>query len=90
VNKHISAKGRPSKLSIEDQILMCLRYWREYRTSFHVATSYGVSEPIASRIVRHIEDCLVRSNLFNLPKKLPEGAGIDWNVVIVDATEIPI
>ncbi len=61
-----------------------------YRTLFHVATSYGVSEPTASRIVRHVEDCLIRSNLFNLPKDLPEGEGIDWNVVIVDATEIPI
>ncbi|MEQ1370529.1 hypothetical protein ABLT80_16175, partial [Acinetobacter schindleri] len=34
--------------------------------------------------------CLIRSNLFNLPKDLPEGEGIDWNVVILDATEIPI
>ncbi|WP_306670667.1 transposase family protein [Acinetobacter sp. YH12021] len=81
---------RPSKLSVEDQVLLCLSYWREYRTLFHVATSYGVSEPTASRIVRHVEDCLIKSNLFNLPKNLPEGEGIDWNVVIVDATEIPI
>ena len=86
----VPAKGRPSKLSIEDQILLCLSYWREYRTLFHIATSYGVSEPTASRIVRHVEDCLIKSNLFNLPKSLPEGEGIDWNVVIVDATEIPI
>ena len=87
---HVPAKGRPPKLSIEDQILLCLSYWREYRTLFHVATSYGVSEPTASRIVRHVEDCLINSNLFNLLKHLPEGEGIDWNVVIVDATEIPI
>ncbi len=87
---HIPAKGRPSKLSVEDQVLLCLSYWREYRTLFHVSTSYGVSEPTASRIVRHVEDCLIKSNLFNLPKNLPEGDGIDWNVVIVDATEIPI
>ncbi len=87
---HIPVKGRPSKLSVEDQVLLCLSYWREYRTLFHVATSYGVSEPTASRIVRHVEDCLIKSNLFNLPKNLPEGEGIDWNVVIVDATEIPI
>ncbi|WP_286206929.1 hypothetical protein [Acinetobacter sp. B51(2017)] len=33
---------------------------------------------------------MLTSNLFNLPKSLPEGKGIDWNVVIVDATEIPI
>ena len=83
-------RGRPSSLSLEDQLLMTLSYWREYRTLFHVATSYGVSEPTASRIVRHVEDCLIKSNLFNLPKSLPEGEGIDWNVVIVDATEIPI
>jgi hypothetical protein len=63
---------------------------REYRTLFHVATSYGVSEPTASRIVSHVEDCLIQSNLFNLPKNLPAGEGRDWNVVIVDATEIPI
>ena len=87
---HIPAIGRPPKLSLEDQVLLCLSYWREYRTLFHVATSYGVSEPTASRIVRHVEDCLIQSNLFNLPKNLPTGEGIDWNVVIVDATEIPI
>lgn len=29
---HVPAKGRPSKLSLEDQILLCLSYWREYRT----------------------------------------------------------
>ncbi|TCB36958.1 transposase family protein [Acinetobacter sp. ANC 4910] len=90
VQKHVPVKGRPPKLSVEDQVLLCLSYWREYRTLFHVAMSYGVSEPTASRIVRHVEDCLIQSKLFNLPKNLPEGEGIDWNVVIVDATEIPI
>jgi len=68
---HIPTKGRPSKLSVEDQVLLCLSYWREYRTLFHVATSYSVSEPTASIIIRHVEDCLIKSNLFNLPKNLP-------------------
>ncbi|QXE23889.1 transposase [Richelia sinica FACHB-800] len=27
--------GRPGKLRIEDQLLMALEYWREYRTYFH-------------------------------------------------------
>ena len=90
LKKHLPTTGRPAKLSLEDQVLLSLSYWREYRTLFHVATSYGISEPTASRIVRHVEDCLIQSKLFNLPKTLPEGEGIDWNVVIVDATEIPI
>ncbi len=28
--------GRPGKLSVEDQVLMTLEYWREYRTYFHI------------------------------------------------------
>lgn len=31
---HVPAKGRPSKLSVEDQILLCLSYWREDITHF--------------------------------------------------------
>lgn len=34
LQKHVPAKGRPPKLSVEDQILLCLSYWREYRTLF--------------------------------------------------------
>jgi hypothetical protein len=32
--------GRPSKLSIPNQLLMPLQYWREYRTYFHIAQSW--------------------------------------------------
>jgi len=30
--------GKPSKLIIEDRLLMCLEYLREYRTYFHLET----------------------------------------------------
>lgn len=83
-------QGRPPKLSLADQLLMSLSYWREYRTLFHVGLSYGVSEPSASRIIRAVEDQLIQSGLFSLPKKLPQGQGIDWEVVLVDATDIEI
>ena len=39
-----SKGGRRNKLVIEDQLLMALEYIREYRTYFHIAKSYGVSE----------------------------------------------
>ncbi len=32
LQRQVSAKGRASKLSLEDQVLLCLSYWREYRT----------------------------------------------------------
>ena len=35
--------GRPGKLSLEDQLLMTLEYWREYRTYFHIGQSCRVS-----------------------------------------------
>ena len=34
--------GRPSKLTRPDQLLMTLMYWREYRTQFHIAQSFGI------------------------------------------------
>ena len=36
--------GRPHKLTIEDRLLMTLEYLREYRTYFHIATNYNLSE----------------------------------------------
>ena len=36
--------GRKSRLMIEDRLLMALEYLREYRTYFHIAQSYGLSE----------------------------------------------
>jgi hypothetical protein len=55
-----------------------------------VGLSDGVSEPSASRIIRAVEDQLIRSGLFSLPKKLPQGQDIDWEVVLVDATDLKI
>lgn len=52
--------------------------------------TYNVSEATASRIVRHVENCLIKSNLFNLQNKLPKCMKNNLDVVIVDVTEIPV
>jgi four helix bundle protein len=41
--------GKPSRLGIEDKVLMALEYLREYRTSFHLGQSYGISESACYR-----------------------------------------
>ena len=84
--------GRPSALSLEEQILLALTYWREYRTLYHISMDFGIHESSASRIIRKVEDVLVDSGKFELPKKLPcrVDDDINWRVVIVDATETPI
>ena len=83
-------RGRPQSLAVEEQLLLTLNYWREYRTLFHLGMSYGIHEASASRIINKIENILIKSELFHLPKKLPRGEGSDWEVVVVDATEMTV
>ncbi len=81
--------GRPSKLGLEDKLLLTLSYWREYRTQFHIAASYAIHESSANRIITHVEDVLIKSKAFSLPKSR-EVTESDWTVVLVDATETPV
>lgn len=81
--------GRPSKLSVEDKLLLTMSYWREYRTQFHIAASYGLHESSANWIITQVEDVLIKSGAFSLPKHRAV-AETDWTVVLVDATETPI
>lgn len=79
--------GRPSDLSLEAQILLALTYWREYRTLYHMGIEFGVHESSASRIVRKVEDVLIASGKFDLPRNLThENEDTNWSAVIIDAT----
>jgi len=83
--------GRPPKLSRRDQLLMTLMYWREYRTQFHIAQDYGISEATVCRTIRKVEDALMESGKFRLPgKKALQQSETEITVVLVDATEQPI
>ena len=84
-------KGGQPKLCIEDQLLIALEYWREYRTYFHIAQSWGVHESTVCRIVHRVEDKLINSKKFSLPGKrslLEEKR--ECSAVIVDVAESPI
>lgn len=85
------AFGRPRKLALEDQVLLCLMYWREYRTLAAIGFSYGVSQTTAWRIVRKVEEALTASGRFHLPgKKALHSPSLKHALVLLDATEIPI
>lgn len=91
VEKGLRNFGRPSKLRRADQLLMTLMYWREYRTEFHIAQSYGVSEATVCRTIRKVENALVRSGKFRLPgKKAFQASNTVFEVVLVDVSEQPI
>jgi hypothetical protein len=83
--------GRPTKLSRADQLLITLMYWREYRTEFHIAQSYGVSEATVCRTIHKVEDALVRSKKFRLAgKKALQASDTVFEVVLVDVSEQPV
>jgi Helix-turn-helix of DDE superfamily endonuclease len=80
--------GRPNKLSIEDQVLMTLEYWREYRTQFHIGVSWGLDDANVLRNIRKVENILIKSGLFNVEgKKKVRELDSDIEVLVVDVTE---
>lgn len=83
--------GAKPKLELEERVLVALEYWREYRTYFHIGSSWGISEATVCRIVHWVEDHLMRSGRFRLPgkKRLVQGFGRP-TVIILDVTETPI
>jgi len=88
VEKSLRDFGRPTKLSRADQLLLTLMYWREYRTEFHIAQSYGISEATVCRTIQKIENALVRSGKFRLPgKKTLQASDTVFEVVLVDVSE---
>lgn len=83
--------GRPPHLCLEDQVLLTFEYWREYRTQFHIANSWNLSEPTVCRIIRKIEDILKRCPDFRLPgKKVLQTSENLFEVIVVDTTETMI
>ncbi|MCI0692871.1 transposase family protein [candidate division KSB1 bacterium] len=86
-----AAGGKPNTLSVEDQLLMMLAYWREYRTYFHIGQSYGLSESAAYRNIKWCENTLTKSKAFRLPGRKAVAAGERaFDIVLIDATETPI
>lgn len=83
--------GVKPKLGLAEQVLVTLEYWREYRTYFHIGSSWGVSESTVCRIVHWVEDKLMRSGCFRLPgkKRLVSGFGHP-DITVIDVTETPI
>jgi Helix-turn-helix of DDE superfamily endonuclease len=89
--KQKAAGGKPNILCIEDQLLMMLGYWREYRTYFHIGQAYGLSESAAYRNIKWCENTLAKSKAFRLPgRKSVAASERVFDVVLIDATETPI
>ncbi len=94
VKRHYSkkkAKGGTNKsLSANDETLMMLEYYREYRTFKHIGVDYGVSESTAHYIVTKIEKILIQEPQFHLTTlkhAIPIEDTNNLEIVVVDVTE---
>ena len=82
--------GRPPKLSVEDKLIITLKYLREYRTMENIGYDYGVSKSTVCESIQWVENTLKKDSAFKLPgKKVLKKATGDIEYVVVDVTESP-
>ena len=82
--------GRKKKLDLANCVLMTLEYLREYRTYFHIAQNYGVSESTAYKVIKWVEETIVKHPDFSLPGRQALEKNGNYEVVMIDATETAI
>ena len=83
--------GPKPKLGLENQLLLTLSYWRNYGTFLETGTKFGVSETLAWKICRWIEDNLKTEKTLHLPGKKQLLSGKEkYEIVAFDVTECPI
>ena len=81
-------RGRLSKLTSEDKVLITAEYWRSYPTNMMLAAHYGVDEKTIRTVIERVEMVLMRSKQFHLPgakELLNEDS--PFEIVLVDATD---
>ena len=82
--------GRLPKLSVENQLMLALEYWRQYITFAELGFNYEVSESAAQNITVWVENTLIKCGRFNLPGKKALLEDSDLQIVLLDVMESPI
>ena len=90
-SKNVRNSGRKPTLIMEDKLLATLEYLREYRTMAHIGASYGIAESNIQRIIRWVENTLIKDGTFSLPgKKELLDKDCEYEIIQIDVTESPI
>jgi hypothetical protein len=81
----------PTKLFVEDRLLLMLQYWREYRSMEHLAYEYNTVKSYIHKVTEWSEDTLARDGTYRLQgKKVLVDKEHAPRVVAIDVTEHPI
>jgi len=91
MSEKLARGGRKPTLSTEEMLLAALEYWREYRTYAHIAASCGIHESNMHRLIKWVENVLIKDGAFSLPgKKMLLKSNVEYEVVQIDVTESPV
>ena len=72
-------------------MLITLEYLREYRTYLSIGKSYGISESYAYKLIKHVEEVLIKHPDFRLKgKRELQRSDTNYEVVLVDTAETPV
>ena len=82
--------GRKPKLTLEEQLIMTLKYLRQYVTQKELAYEFEVGEATVHDTIEWVEDTLVKDEKFRLPGKKALLEDTEIEVILVDVTECPI
>ncbi len=83
-------RGRTPSLCLEDQLVLSLSFWREYRTHFHLSEDWRVAESTVRRTIERVENALIKSGEFALPGRKALRDDHTLEVVVVDIAESPV
>ena len=64
-----SRGGHPPKLSVLDRLVIMFPYYRDYKTMENIAFEYGVAKSTICERIKWVENILIKSEEFSLPKK---------------------
>jgi hypothetical protein len=88
---NVRKSGRKPKLGMEDKLVATMEYLREYRTLACIGASYDIDESNVQRIVKWVENVLVKDGTFRLPGKgALVSAECEYEVIQIDGSESPI
>ncbi len=83
-------RGRTPALCLEDQLVLTLSFWREYRTHFHLSEDWVVDESTVRRTIERVENALIKSGQFSLAGRKTLRDDHSLEVVVVDIAESPV
>jgi hypothetical protein len=83
-------QGRTPSLDLDDQLILTLNFWREYRSGHHLSLDWEVNETTIRRTIRRVEDALIKSGKFSLPARKTLRENTEFEVVVVDVAESPV